>query len=151
MGMFDKIVKSVVGGVAKSVGSNKLLGTGLDPLSIGTSIASEYALKSMGGGGGRRGKIARSPEVKAARLEKRTGIQEAKPMGAAAVKTARQEGRAGVQAAREAARTRIQQEKTAKKSPTGPTKMFKKGGAVDKKPAAKKTVRPSTRSLKRGK
>lgn len=132
MGLFSKIVKSVVGGVTKAAGTSKALGTGFDPLSVGTSIASEYALRNRGGGGG-RGKIGRSPEVKAARLEKRTAVQEAKPSGSAAVKTARQEGRLGIQEARQVARTRIQQEKETKQaSKKGATKMFKEGGSVMK-------------------
>lgn len=130
MGFFDKVVKSVVGGAAKAVGGNKLLGTALDPTSIGSSIASEYLVGRMGEKGGGRGKVGRSPEVKAARMDKRQIIKEARDEGPAAVKTARQTGRERMQEARTAAKTRIQLEKTAKKAGT---RVFKDGGSVMKK------------------
>ena len=134
MGLFDKVVKSVVGGAAKAVGGSKVFGTSLDPLSIGTSIASDYAMRKYGSSGGGRGKVGRSPEVKTARIEKREMVQQAKPMGPAAVKTARQEGRAGVLAARDVARERIQQERADKRAAkTAGTKLFKDGGSVMKK------------------
>ena len=139
MGFFDKVVKSVVGGAAKAVGGSKLLGTALDPTSIGSSIASEYLVGKMNDKGGGRGKVGRYPEVKEARMDKRQMIREARSEGPAAVKTARQEGRAGVQAARDVARTRIQQEKAAK-NPIKPVssmgsraRIFKDGGSVMKK------------------
>ena len=144
-------IKSVIRGVGKAVGGNKLIGSSLDPLSIGTSIASDYALGRLTKGGG-RGRVGRSPEVKTAKVERRNLVQEAKPLGKEAVRTAKQQGKQIVRDARQDARERIQQERadrraartagpaaitggTASLRPTapGPTRVFKTGGSVMKK------------------
>lgn len=126
--------------VGRSIITSALLGPP-DPVSIGKSVITSIGMdKLFGGGGGRRSRIDRAPEVKEARQLKRASIKEARPMGPAAVKIARQEGRASMQEARGVARERIKEEKAAKQTfkdvpavtPKRPTKMFKEGGSVMK-------------------
>jgi hypothetical protein len=119
--------------VGRSIITSALLGPP-DPVSIGKSVITSIGMdKLFGGGGGRRSRIDRAPEVKEARQLKRASIKEAKPMGAEAVKTARQEGRASMQAARDVARERIQQEKADKRAgKVAGTTLFKNGGSVMK-------------------